>query len=109
MIEFLGIGAQKAGTSWLYEKMSLHPHLAFPGGKEVHFWDKKIKLGIEWYRSRFSGHKFDGKVCGEITPAYSILPIRDHQTMSCEFSRFAIDLSTAKSRRARLVISQNGA
>jgi hypothetical protein len=75
MIEFLGIGAQKAGTSWLYEKLSLHPEIAFPGGKEVHFWDKKIKLGIEWYRSRFSGHKFDGKVCGEITPAYSILPI----------------------------------
>lgn len=75
MIAFLGIGAQKAGTSWLHEKMSLHPNVAFPGGKELHFWDKKSTLGIEWYRSLFSGQEFDGKICGEITPAYSALPI----------------------------------
>jgi hypothetical protein len=75
MIDFLGIGAQKAGTSWLYEKMSLHPEIVFPAGKEIHFWDKKITQGIEGYRSLFSGSEFDGKACGEITPAYSILPI----------------------------------
>lgn len=76
MIDFLGIGAQKAGTSWLHEKMSLHPDIAFPAGKEVHFWDKKMTQGIEWYRSIFSGREFHGKMRGEITPAYSMLPIK---------------------------------
>lgn len=41
MLDFLGIGAQKAGTTWLYEKLRLHPDIAFPAGKEVHFWDQK--------------------------------------------------------------------
>lgn len=75
MLKFLGIGAQKAGTSWLYEHLRLHPEITFPGGKEVHFWDKKSGLGIAWYRSIFSGHDLDGKACGDITPAYSILPL----------------------------------
>jgi hypothetical protein len=75
MINFLGIGAQKAGTSWLYEKMKLHPDIAFPAGKEVHFWDKKKHQGLDWYCSLFSDQKFNGKKCGEFTPAYSVLPV----------------------------------
>lgn len=75
MLNFLGIGAQKAGTTWLFQKLRLNRGISFPAGKEVHFWDEKFPGGIDWYRSLFSGQKFDGKVCGEITPAYSILPI----------------------------------
>ncbi len=74
MIQFLGIGAQKAGTTWLYEKLRIHPDIDFPAGKEVHFWNSNRQHGIEWYRSLFSSKEFDGKFCGEITPAYSILP-----------------------------------
>lgn len=75
MLSFLGIGAQKAGTSWLYEKMRLHPDIAFPGGKEVHFWDEYSARGIEWYHSLFAGPGLEGKICGDVTPAYAILPI----------------------------------
>lgn len=75
MIDFLGIGAQKSGTSWLHDRLQRHPEIAFPGGKEVHFWDQKSTQGIGWYRSIFEGPELHGKVCGEITPAYSILPL----------------------------------
>ena len=40
MVDFLGIGVQKGGTTWLYHQLSRHPQIAFPGGKEVHFWDR---------------------------------------------------------------------
>lgn len=73
MLSFLGIGAQKAGTTWLYEMLRQHPGLGFPAGKEVHFWDGKRQLGLEWYRAQFSAE--DALRSGEITPAYAILPL----------------------------------
>lgn len=71
MLNFLGIGAQKAGTTWLYEQLCQHPELAFPMGKEVHFWDAYYDRGLQWYLPPFEGNE---KVKGEITPAYAILP-----------------------------------
>jgi len=73
MLDFLGIGAQKAGTTWLYEALSLHPEVRFPAGKEVHFWDIERERGSEWYQRLFPALP-PGIRCGEITPAYAILP-----------------------------------
>ena len=73
MLDFLGIGAQKAGTTWLYHMLSRHPEVAFPAGKEVHFWDGQYERGIDWYRGLFAGDA-GGRRQGEITPAYAILP-----------------------------------
>lgn len=70
-LHFLGIGAQKAGTTWLYEQLQEHPGLSFPGGKEVHFWDVHVHRGVDWYRSLFAVP--DGKMHGDITPRYAIL------------------------------------
>ncbi|MCC7276142.1 MAG: sulfotransferase [Alphaproteobacteria bacterium] len=71
--DFLGIGAQKAGTSWLFEMLSHHPGIAFPAGKEVHFWDWNADRGVDWYRARFAGAPADRKV-GDVTPGYAVLP-----------------------------------
>ena len=70
-MDFIGIGAQKAGTTWLYEHLRQHDKIKFPAGKEVHFWDRHSSKGIEWYKSLFK--PFSGKLNGEITPAYAIL------------------------------------
>jgi hypothetical protein len=72
MLHFVGIGAQKAGTTWLFEKLRQHPCISFPAGKEVHFWDKHRHRGVDWYRRLFEVD--DGRLHGEVTPAYSILP-----------------------------------
>ena len=39
--DFLGIGAQKAGTTWLYRNLRDHPQVWMPK-KEVHYFDQKI-------------------------------------------------------------------
>ena len=37
---FLGIGAHKAGTSWLYTQLAKHPDVYMPPKKEIHFFDR---------------------------------------------------------------------
>jgi hypothetical protein len=70
---FLGIGAQKAGTSWLYAMLEKHPDILFPGGKEIHFWDYYYDNGLDWYYENFLADAPATTRQGEITPAYSIL------------------------------------
>ena len=36
---FFGVGAPKAGTSWLYKVLSSYPDCGLPPHKELHFWD----------------------------------------------------------------------
>lgn len=82
MLDFIGIGAQKSGTTWLHEMLSQHPGIEFPGGKEVHFWDNYRDLGLDWYRALFAG---DDRRKGEISPAYACLPIAAIQEIRTEF------------------------
>lgn len=72
MLNFLGIGAQKSATSWLYNTLSKHPNIAFPGGKEIHFWDHPRGRSVEWYKQLFSNEVY---INGDITPAYGCLPV----------------------------------
>jgi hypothetical protein len=74
--DFLGIGAQKAGTTWLHANLKAHPDVFLPlEAKEVHFFDKHfLDYGLEGYSSLFRAAA--GKVSGELTPAYGILPAR---------------------------------
>ena len=50
---FLVIGAQKAGTTWLYRNLRVHPQVWMPKEKELHYFDEKIRLeGGIWSRLR---------------------------------------------------------
>ena len=73
---FLGIGVQKAGTTWLHAMLARHPAVSFAVDngqpvKEVHFWNRKRERGLGWYCSLFAGQP----PRGEITPAYALLPV----------------------------------
>lgn len=68
--DFLGIGAQKAGTTWLYRNLISHPRIWMPR-KELHYFDRKLDRGDKWYVEQFAAG--EGYVTGEITPAYSTL------------------------------------
>ncbi len=37
--DFLGVGAQKSGTTWLHNMLSQHPGLWLPPLKEIHYFD----------------------------------------------------------------------
>jgi hypothetical protein len=71
MIDFLGIGAQKCGTSLLYEQLKEVEEIYLPKTKELHFFDKHENYvkGLPWYLSFFRDAKPD-QLKGEITPAY---------------------------------------
>jgi hypothetical protein len=116
--DFLCIGAQKAGTTWLHKKLGQHPDIWLPPLKEIHYFDalhlgaakfpgtkradaafraiervldddlasaEKLEtvrtlchIGLRdltdtWYGSIFA-HAGAQPVCGEITPAYALLP-----------------------------------
>lgn len=70
--DFLGIGCQKCGTTWLHVNLSAHPDAFLPEPKELHFFDRQWDSGIETYAAKFAAGA--GKIKGEITPAYGVLP-----------------------------------
>ena len=43
--DFLCIGAQKSGTTWLHKNLLEHPNISFPHLKELHYYDE-IEAGI---------------------------------------------------------------
>jgi hypothetical protein len=71
-VDFLGIGAQKAATTWLYERLALHPEIDFPAGKELQFWNHRDGRPPEAWLAPFAARR-GGVLQGEITPGYSLL------------------------------------
>lgn len=72
--DFLGIGAQKAGSTWLHANLIEHPQLYLPGSKELHFFDWYRIPTLRRYAEEFA--PAGGRVAGEITPGYSALTDR---------------------------------
>ena len=69
---FLIIGAQKAGTSWLNQKLCQHPRIFLPKTKDQAFFcwcDKPDALTLEQYREGFEPGP-DEIAVGEATAAY---------------------------------------
>ncbi len=81
--DFIGIGAQRAGTSWIYANLASHPSICM-GEKELHFFsrDRYIKKGIAWYQRHFA-ECGSGVLCGEFSTSYlyskeALLRIKKH-------------------------------
>ena len=71
---FIGIGPQKAGTTWLDAVLRRHGDICLPPDrKEVFFFDKYYNRGREWYESLFTGCD-NCNAIGEITPTYFAKP-----------------------------------
>ena len=81
--DFLIIGAARSGTTSLYQYLTEHPSIIPGVGKEIYFFDKKFKKGINWYKSffptKFSMAIIKNKqktkcITGEATPRYLHYP-----------------------------------
>lgn len=73
-VNFLIIGAQKAGTTALFEGLRNHPEIYMPEIKELHFFDNdtffsKSHVDYSVYESRFN-FTSRAKLYGEVTPSY---------------------------------------
>jgi hypothetical protein len=74
---FLGIGAPRAGTTWLHELLASHPDVYVPTRrKEVRFFDQYYERGLPWYEKFFPSEREAGQyqAIGEISPAYLYCP-----------------------------------
>ncbi len=73
---FLVLGAQKAGTTALYEYLRRHPQITGPSWKEVSFFDRHWARGESWYRGNFPNlARTRGKLVGEASPSYVFHPL----------------------------------
>lgn len=69
MINFIGIGAQKSGTSWAYACLYEHPEICAPI-KEIHFFSRpRFSEGKNWYESHFKNCDVK-KLKGEFSTSY---------------------------------------
>ncbi|MGB0372025.1 MAG: sulfotransferase domain-containing protein [Opitutales bacterium] len=70
--DFLCIGAQKSGTTWLHNMLKQHPQIFLPKTKELMFFDVKRNFeseGLDGYSRNFA-EAAPGQLIGEITPGY---------------------------------------
>jgi Sulfotransferase domain len=83
---FLVIGAQKAGTTTLFDYLAEHPGIGTPTAKELHFFDRldRFEQGLDWYQAQFPSqwqafhHKLRNRhplITGEATPSYLFNPM----------------------------------
>ncbi len=79
-LDFIGIGVEKGGSTWLGKCISEHPEIWFPKGREIYFFNDvdahflkftttKYERGIKWYKSQFV-HCPNGKKKGEWAITY---------------------------------------
>lgn len=71
---FLGIGAPRAGTTWLSRLIESHPDAFFANPKEVHFFDRYYDKGWGWYEAHFPDEADRYTAMGEFTPHYLFQP-----------------------------------
>lgn len=64
MLDFIGIGARRAGEDWLFAQLRRHPEIHFPRELDLSFWSRHYPQSLiqpdyacdlDWYRSVF-GH-----------------------------------------------------
>jgi hypothetical protein len=74
--DFVIIGAQKGGTSFLYQLLVQHPHVKPAFAKEVHYFDLNFRKGNNWYRSYFPLQMRNSRtyITGEASPYYLFHP-----------------------------------
>lgn len=82
--DFLCIGAQKAGTTWLYANLSKHPDIFLPKSKELHYFNGGYrKYSLKQYSKIFMSK--GNMLGGDMTPDYSALQEKEvvyiHQLM----------------------------
>src|SRR5215213_38705 len=81
--DFLIIGAQKCGTTALYDTLVQHPSVLPAYQKEVHYFDRYYNKGVLWYKAnmpsksakRVAAAKGLKPIAGEAAPSYIYHPL----------------------------------
>ncbi len=68
-IDFIGIGAKKAATTWIFECLKEHPEICASNKKETCFFSRGYHKGINFYKQYFK-HCGNNKIIGEYSNEY---------------------------------------
>lgn len=71
---FLYIGPDKAGSSWLHEVLLRHPQVFMPEAKDLYFFDRYWDRGLPWYLAHFAPAGPQHDVVGEVCQDYLFHP-----------------------------------
>jgi hypothetical protein len=80
---FLYVGPDKAGSSWLHEILLGHPDVYLTPAKDLYYFDRYYDRGLAWYASQFRDAR-DERVVGEVCQDYLFHPeaaARIHETL----------------------------
>lgn len=69
-LDFVIIGAMKAGTTSLFDFLAAHPRVCAPTNKEPHYFTRGYRLPAAYYRRLFRSCE-PGQLRGEASPTYS--------------------------------------
>jgi hypothetical protein len=89
---FLYIGPDKAGSSWLHEVLMTHPQVFMTPAKDLYYFDRYYEKGTQWYAAHFV-RAADEPVVGEVCQDYLFCASaarRIHETLSAP--RFMVTL-----------------
>ncbi|MGI8523655.1 MAG: sulfotransferase family protein [Nocardioides sp.] len=70
---FLYVGPDKAGSSWLHEMLLKHPDVYLTPAKDLYYFDRYYDRGPAWYASQFRDAR-DEKIVGEVCQDYLFHP-----------------------------------
>lgn len=82
MVDFIGIGAGRSGTTWIVNMLSGHPQICCPYLGKLNYFSsirpyneesEYDKRGIKWYLDLFKGCK-EGQVKGDFSSYYMVNP-----------------------------------
>lgn len=85
---FLFIGPDKSGSTWLYQVLKQHRQVFLPDVKELFFFDQFYDKGWHWYSRYFKNAGEQHRIVAEICHDYLFSPL------ACQ--RIAHDLPSAK-------------
>lgn len=72
--DFVGVGVQRAGTTWVAEVLRQHPGV-WMREKEISFFTRHYHRGWDWYEAHFAGR--EGRRAGELSVNYFYAPRPD--------------------------------
>jgi hypothetical protein len=66
---FLFLGPDKAGSSWIHRALAAHPDVFMTPAKDPWFFDENYHRGWDWYLGNFEGRD-DARIVGEASHNY---------------------------------------
>lgn len=67
--DFLYVGTSKAGSTWLFNALALHPDVYLASSKGLYYFDHHYENGRDWYLQQFEAAGAERAV-GEISHSY---------------------------------------